>query len=100
MFRLDTIRKEHDQAGALHSHINLFGFWDDQAFITKSGDVGMVLKIGGIDYESLDFAQRDHAVKRFEAAMRSFDERTRCYQVLFKRNRPEITAAASDDPLV
>ena len=50
----------------------------------------MVLRTGGIDYESLDQAGRDYAVKRLEAAFRSLDDRTRVYQILFKRNRPEI----------
>ena len=35
--------------------------------------------LGGIDYESLDHAARDHAVKRLEAALRSMDERIRVY---------------------
>ena len=33
----------------------------------------MVLRVKGIDYESLDHASRDHAVKRLEAALRAFD---------------------------
>jgi type IV secretion system protein TrbE len=39
-----------------------------------------VLKVGGIDYESLDHAGRDYAVKRLEAALRSLDDKTRLYQ--------------------
>ena len=100
MLRLEQIGKEHREAGALHAHLNLFGFWDDYAFITKSGDVGLVLRVGGVDYESLDRAQRDHAVKRLEAALRRFDERTRVYQLLFKRNRPRIPHSSHPNPIV
>jgi type IV secretion system protein TrbE len=100
MLRLAQIGKEHEEAGALHAHLNLFGFWDEHAFITKSGDVGLVLRVGGVDFESLDHAQRDHAVKRLEAALRRFDERTRIYQILFKRNRPQIPHASHPNPIV
>ena len=41
---------------ALNAHINLYGFWTETAFLTKSGDLGMVLGCGGVDYESLDNA--------------------------------------------
>ena len=58
------------------------------------------LRIGGIDYESLDHAGRDYAVKRLEAAFRSLDETTRLYQILFKRNHPAIPHAEYDNPLV
>jgi type IV secretion system protein VirB4 len=62
MFKVERITKDWKEAGALQAHINLYGFWDEHAFLTKSGDIGAVLKIGGIDYESLDHAGRDYAV--------------------------------------
>jgi len=37
---------------------------DETAFLTKSGDLGMVLSIPGVDYESLDRSQQEYAVKR------------------------------------
>ena len=43
---------------------------------------------------------RDYAVKRLEAALRSLDDRTRLYQILFKRNHPEIPHAEYENPLV
>src|SRR6202049_255706 len=80
--------------------INLYGFWDEETFLTKSGDLGMVLRVKGIDYESLDHASRDHAVKRLEAALRSLDSRVRVYQVLFKTNEPAIPHLEYTNPLV
>jgi type IV secretion system protein VirB4 len=100
MFKVETIAKDWKEAGSLQAQINLFGFWDEWAFLTKSGDLGAVLHIGGMDYESLDRAALDYATKRLEAAFRSLDERTRLYQVLFKRNRPELLHAKYEDPLV
>jgi type IV secretion/conjugal transfer VirB4 family ATPase len=100
VFRSSHITKEWEEAGSLAAQINLFGFWDEHSFLTKSGDLGAVLKIGGIDYESLDHSGRDYAVKRLEAAFRSLDDKTRLYQILFKRNRPPVPHAEYQNPLV
>ncbi len=100
MVRVDDITKDWKEAGSFPAQMNLYGFWDEHRFLTKSGDLGTVLKIGGIDYESLDHAGRDYAVKRLEAALRSFDDRSRLYQILFKHNRPAIPHAEYENPLV
>src|SRR5579884_139469 len=100
MLELKHITKDWREAGSFPAHINLYGFWDEHAFLTKSGDLGCVLKISGIDYESLDHASRDYAVKRLEAAFRSLDERTRLYQMFFKHNQPEISCQQYSNPLV
>jgi type IV secretion/conjugal transfer VirB4 family ATPase len=100
MFRVHTITNDWREAGSFAAQLNLFGFWDDHCFLTKTGDLGMVLKIGGIDYESLDYAGRDYSVKRLEAALRTLDDRTRLYQIFAKHNRPRITNAEYDDPLI
>jgi type IV secretion system protein VirB4 len=99
MFKLEQITKDWKEAGAFQAQINLYGFWDEHTFLTKSGDLGCALRIGGIDYESLDHAGRDYAVRRLEAAFRSLDDRTRLYQIFFKRNRPEIPHAAYENAL-
>jgi type IV secretion system protein TrbE len=43
MLRLDKVIKPWKESAALNAHINLYGFWNDTIFLTKSGDVGMVL---------------------------------------------------------
>ncbi|HEV2417029.1 MAG TPA: hypothetical protein VGX94_04440 [Terriglobia bacterium] len=100
MVRVDDITKDLKEAGSFPAQVNLYGFWDERCFLTKSGDLGSVLHIGGIDYESLDHVGRDYAVKRLEAALRSLDDRSRLYQILFKRNRPAIPHAKYVNPLV
>lgn len=100
MLKLEHISKEWKEAGSLAAEINLYGFWDEHSFLTKSGDLGMALKVSGVDYESLDRLGRDRAVKRVEAAFRVLNDRTRLYQVLFKHNRPQITSAEYENPLV
>ena len=59
MLRLDKVIKPWKEAASLNDHINLYGFWNETAFITKSGDVGMVLCVSGVDYESLDHAEQE-----------------------------------------
>jgi type IV secretion system protein VirB4 len=100
MVKVEHITKDWKEAGSFAAQMNLYGFWDEHCFLTKSGDLGSVLRIGGIDYESLDHAGRDYAVKRLEAAFRSLDDKCRLYQILFKHNRPAITHAEYDSPLV
>jgi type IV secretory pathway VirB4 component len=100
MLRLDKVIKPWKESAALNDHINLYGFWNETAFLTKSGDLGMVLSIPGVDYESLDHAQQEYAVKRLESALKAFGPGFHVYQYLFKSNRPEIPFASYDDPVV
>jgi type IV secretion system protein VirB4 len=72
MLRLDNVIKPWEEAAALCDHINLYGFWNETVFLTKSGDLGMVLSVAGVDYESLDHTEQEYAVKRLEAALKSF----------------------------
>ena len=74
MLRLDKIIKPWKESAALNDHINLYGFWNETAFLTKSGDLGMVLQVQGVDYESLDIAGQEYAVKRLESALRAFGQ--------------------------
>ena len=100
MLRLDKIIKPWKESAALSDHINLYGFWNETAFLTKSGDLGMVLQVQGVDYESLDTTGQEYAVKRLESALKAFGQGFHVYQYLFKANRPEIPFANYDDPIV
>jgi len=100
MLRLDKVLKPWKESAALNDHINLYGFWNEATFLTKSGDVGIVLRVPGVDYESLDHGSQEYAVKRLEAALKAFGPGFHVYQYLFKSNRPEIPFAKYDDPVV
>jgi type IV secretion/conjugal transfer VirB4 family ATPase len=100
MLRIDKVIKSWKEAAALNDHINLYGLWSENTFLTKSGDLGMVLRVVGVDYESLDHASQEYAVKRLEAALKSFGPGFHVYQYLFKSDRPEIPFADYDDPVV
>ena len=90
MLKLARIVKNYEEAGALNGQINLYGFLSDQVFLTKSGELGVILEVRGVDYECLDGGSIDALSKRLESAFRLFDEHYRIYQYLFKRNNPGI----------
>jgi type IV secretion system protein TrbE len=90
MLKIKRIFRNYEEAGALNGQINLYGFMSEQVFLTKSGDLGAILEVRGVDYECLDSASIDALTKRLESALRIFDENYRIYQYLFKRNNPGI----------
>jgi len=90
VFKLTQITKDYREAPALCSQVNLFGFVDDELFLTKTGDLGIVLSVAGVDYECLDSNTIENLTRRLTAAFRIFDEKCRVYQYLFKRNREGI----------
>ena len=71
-----AIRRDYDEAGSVNALLALWAFVDDGTFVTKAGDVGVVYRLQGQDYEGLDHAQRRQVVHRFEAALRLLGERS------------------------
>ncbi len=100
MFRLNQITKDYREAAALSTQINLFGFVDNEVFLTKSGDLGIIFGIEGVDYECLDRNAVDNLTRRLTASFRIFDEKCRVYQYLFKRNNASIPFRTSSNPVV
>jgi Phage integrase SAM-like domain len=100
MLNLKRVFKNYEDAGSLNAMVNLFGFVGSQVFLTKSGEVGVVLEIQGVDYECLDTPTVDGLTKRLESALRLFDENYRVYQLLFKRNRQAIPHSFCGKPVV
>jgi type IV secretory pathway VirB4 component len=77
VFRLDRALEAYRRAGSLNDRVNLFGFIDDRVFLSNSGDVGLILAVKGVDYESLAAAEIDNYTKRLESAFKIFDEKCR-----------------------
>src|ERR1700688_1933840 len=100
MLRLSRIFKNYNETGSLSEQINLYGFIGPHVFLTKSGEVGVVLEVRGVDYECLDDATIDGLTKRLESALRLFDENCRVYQYLFKRNKEAIPHKLYGSPIV
>jgi len=100
MFKLERALKTHREAGSLNAQVNLFGFIDDHTFLTKSGDLGLVLAVAGVDFERLASTEVDNYPKRLESALKIFDEGCRVYQYLFKRNHETIPYQTYQNPVV
>jgi hypothetical protein len=52
MLNLKKLIKPWSESGALNANVNLYGFLDEEVFLTKTGDLGIVLSVPGVDYES------------------------------------------------
>jgi type IV secretion/conjugal transfer VirB4 family ATPase len=100
VLKLGRIFKNYNETGALNAQLNLFGFVDDHTFLTKTGDLGVILEVRGVDYECLDDNTLDALTKRLEAALKLFGDDYRLYQYLFKRNRPIIPYTFYGNPVV
>jgi type IV secretion system protein TrbE len=100
VLNLKRIFRNYDEAGSLNAMVNLFGFVGPRTFLTKTGDIGAVLEIKGVDYECLDQSSIDALTKRLESALRVFDETFRVYQILFKRNEDQIPHSYCGKPVV
>ena len=92
MLKISRIFRDYADAGSVNSLLALWGFVDDETFLTKAGHVGVVYRLAGVDYECLDQVQRRDVVHRFEAALRLVDETCRVYQYLCKRRIDPIAA--------
>jgi hypothetical protein len=100
MLRLSQVFKNYEETGSLSGQINLYGFVGPSVFLTKSGEVGVILEVRGVDYECLDGAAIDGLTKRLESALKLFDENYRVYQYLFKQNNERIPFKLYGDPIV
>src|SRR5215831_758400 len=100
MLRLGRIYKNYRETGAFNEQVNLYGFIDSHTFLTKSGELGVILEVRGVDYECLDDGSIDGLTKRLESALKLFDEHYRVYQYLFKRNNESIPYKLYGNPVV
>src|SRR5438445_6382652 len=100
MLKLQRIFKNYQETGAFNEQVNLYGFIGPHFFLTKSGELGVILEVRGVDYECLDGASIDGLTKRLESALKLFDENYRIYQYLFKRNNETIPYKLYANPVV
>jgi type IV secretion system protein VirB4 len=73
-------------AGSCAEHIALWRFVDDITFETKLGDLGIFLSFSGIDPDCRTDEVLNAVTRRYESAMRLFDDRFRVYSYLVKRS--------------
>jgi len=100
MLSLKRIFKNYEETGSLSELVNLYGFIGPEVFLTKTGEVGVILEVRGVDYECLDGAAIDGLTKRLESALKLFSDDYRVYQYLFKRNNETIPYKLYGNPVV
>jgi type IV secretory pathway VirB4 component len=75
--------------------ISLLGpvcFLSETAFLTRDGQIGAVLEIGGVDVHCSDDEAIEEHRNRLESAQKIFSDRYRIYQYLEKRKHPGLVA--------
>src|SRR5258708_34323555 len=100
MLRLKRIFENYEETGTLNERVNLYGFIGPEVFMTKTGELGLVLEVRGVDYECLDGAAIDAMTKRLESALKLFGDDYRVYQYLFKHNNQTIPYKLYGNPVV
>jgi type IV secretion/conjugal transfer VirB4 family ATPase len=100
MLSLKRIFKNYQETGSLNEMVNLYGFIGPEVFLTKTGEVGVILEVRGVDYECLDGAAIDGLTKRLESALKLFGDNYRVYQYIFKRNNEIIPYKLYGNPIV
>src|ERR1700759_5074396 len=74
------------RAGTATAELALSRFINGAVFETKLGDLGLILSLVGIDPDCRTDAVLNVFTRRFESAMRLFDDRFRVYLYLAKRS--------------
>lgn len=100
MLSLRKLVKSYKETGALAEQCSIFSFINDWCFVTKTGAVGAVLEVEGLDYECLDQRDLDSATKRLETAFKLFGPEFRVYQYLFKSEFDPEPARQYENPIV
>src|SRR5258708_13913549 len=86
------------RAGACTSEIALSRFINKSVFETKLGDLGMILSLVGIDPDCRTDETLNVFTRRFESAIRLFDDRFRVYSYIVKLSDPKLSCQDSYSP--
>ena len=100
MLNIRKLVKNYRETGALAEQCSVFSFINDWCFITKTGAIGAVIEVEGIDYECLDQRTLDSTTKRLEAAFKLCGPEFRVYQYLFKSHFLPDPPPAYGNPVV
>ena len=85
MISFKQIVRGYADSGALNKLVGFHEAVSDQVFMTKGGDLFVVVRLKGLDYEGLDAPLLDRASRNFENAQKSLGSHFRIYQYLLKR---------------
>jgi type IV secretion system protein VirB4 len=90
MLPLPKFIKPWKDAGEVNALFAPCAFIDEHVFLTKTGALGLVFELAGIDPECLTDATMEANTKRLVAAWRLFHEDIRLYQYVVKHDRAHI----------
>ena len=90
MLPLPKFIKPWKDAGEANALFAPCAFIDDHVFLIKTGALGVVFELGGIDPQCLTDATMDSNPKRLAAAWRVFHEDIRLYQYVVKQDSARI----------
>lgn len=100
MVDMGRMLQDWSEAGDLASLLPICAFiTDDGTFLTKSGAVGQIFKLSGVDAEGADHATRERVVHRFAASLRPLDERFTVSQYIEKRRVDPFVAEPCAHPI-
>src|ERR1700722_7322753 len=100
MLNLTRLLKDYRESGALHSLVSVHAALEEPVFLTKGGELVAFLAVRGPDAECLDESQRDALARRFQSAIRIFDENYRLHQYLIKSDQPVIASETAANPIL
>lgn len=90
-----------DEVPPLHTLFPIFSFVAENVFLTKSGEVGVVLQLEGIDAECLTDETLEDQHRQLVAAERPFDEQFTTYQYLVKLDHADVgEVTPHPDPVI
>lgn len=87
--------KDYTESRGLSSLLNVCGFVDSEAFITKGGEFGVVVSIVGKDAECLLHESKSQITACVQMALRVFDDRFVVQTFQLKRSGPELEPSAA-----
>ena len=90
MLPLPKFIKPWKDAGEANALFAPSAFIDEHVFLTKTGALGVVFELAGIDSQCLTDATMDSNTKRLAAAWRIFHEDIRVYQYVVKHDGARI----------
>lgn len=97
--RMRRILRDYAEAGAVNTQLALWGFVSNDTFLTKSGHVGVVYRLAGVEADGLTHEQRRQITHQVEGALRLLDDRCRLYQYALKQEAPPFVPATTSRPV-
>jgi len=91
--------KDYVESRSFSSLINVCGFVDAEAFLTKSWELGYVIMLRGKDAECLEHEQKAQIAACVQMALRAFDDRFVVQTFQRKGSGPELEASRATNPV-